>query len=64
MNEQDSALGSFLLLGWLLYIFYILIKTTIVYVKNLRKSRKEKVKNLMFKLHKLDERQDTPYKQD
>ena len=58
MTEQYSyhAVNSLLILGCLLYLFYILVKMTIdcIYIKNFKKYRKEKVKNLLFKLHKLD----------
>ena len=58
MTEQYSyhAFNSFLILGCLLYLFYILVKMTIecVYNKVFKMSRKEKVKNLLFKLHKLE----------
>ena len=58
MTEQYSyhAINSFLILGCLIYLFYILVKMTIgcIYNKVFEKNRKEKVKNLMFKLHKLE----------
>jgi hypothetical protein len=58
MTEQYSyhAVNSFLILGCLIYLFYILVKMTIdcMYIKMFKKNRKERVKNLMFKLHKLE----------
>ena len=58
MTEQYSyhAVNSLLILGCLLYLFYILVKMTIdcIYIKKFEKVRKEKVKKLLFKLHKLD----------
>ena len=58
MTEQYSyhAINSFLILGCLIYLFYILVKMIIdcMYIKMFKKNRKERVKNLMFKLHKLE----------
>lgn len=65
MTEQYSyhAVNSILILGCLIYLFYILVKMTIeciynkfekVFEEEFEKSRKEKVKNIMFKLHKLE----------
>ena len=58
MTEQYSyhAVNSILILGCLLYLFYILVKMIIdcIYIKMFKKNRKERVKNLMFKLHKLE----------
>jgi len=58
MTEQYSyhAVNSFLILGCLIYLFYILVKMIIdcMYIKMFKKNRKERVKNLMFKLHKLE----------
>ena len=58
MTEEYSyhAVNSLLILGCLLYLVYILVKMAIncIYIKNFEKDRKEKVKKLLFKLHKLD----------
>jgi len=58
MTEQYSyhAVNSILILGCLLYLFYLLVKMIIdcIYIKMFKKNRKERVKNLMFKLHKLE----------
>ena len=58
MTEQYSyhAVNSILILGCLLYLFYILVKMTLdcIYIKGFERNRKKRVKNLMFKLHKLE----------
>ena len=63
MTEQYSyhAVNSLLILGCLLYLVYILVKMAIncIYIKRnthrtLKNTYKKKVKNLLFKLHKLD----------
>lgn len=63
MTEQYGyhAVNSLLILVCLLYLVYILVKMAIncIYIKRntyrtLKKTYKKKVKNLLFKLHKLD----------